>query len=251
MTNEELAARIRQGERELLPELWAAVEKFVAMKAKQRAFQLDSYGGVTDEDLIQCGFLALLDAVETFDPEAGANFISWYAYYLRSAFAQAAGYRTKKRDPLNTADTLDAPMSEDDGRTREDYLESDWAAEDYQDAERRIWLEQLRDTVQKALDDLPAAEREIITGHHLEGLTLKTLAERRGVTLEAIRQRERHGFAKLRRNANKNHLRDFVEEQTPYYLHVGVNRFNATGSSSVETIAIIREDLRERGGWRG
>ena len=30
MTNEELAAKIQQGERELIPELWNQVEKFVS-----------------------------------------------------------------------------------------------------------------------------------------------------------------------------------------------------------------------------
>lgn len=250
MTNEDLAVRIRQGERELLPELWAGVEKFVAVKAGQCARQLDGYGGVTAEDLYQCGYLAMLEAVKTFDPAAGAKFLTWLKYHLRSAFAQTAGYRSKKRDPLNMADTLDAPLSEDDSATLADFVACDWAEEDYQDAERRIWLEQLHDTVKRALDALPDAEREIITGHHLEGLTLQKLAEWRGVSPNAIRERERRGFRRLRENARKNRLRDFVEEQTPYYLHVGVNRFNSTGSSSVETIAIIREDLRERESWR-
>lgn len=77
MTNEELAALIQAGERERIPELWAQVEKYVWKQANRRALSLEGYGGVTEEDLYQSGFLALLDAVESYDHAAGMSFIGW------------------------------------------------------------------------------------------------------------------------------------------------------------------------------
>lgn len=38
-------------------------------------------------------------------------------------------------------------------------------------------------------------------------------------------------------------LQQFVEERTPYFLHVGLNEFQRTGESSVERIVFKRESL--------
>lgn len=59
MTNEELAAAIQAGENNLLSELWEQVERFVSQQAGKRARVLNGYGGVTEEDLYQCGILPL------------------------------------------------------------------------------------------------------------------------------------------------------------------------------------------------
>lgn len=76
MTNEELAAKIQQGERELIPELWNQVEKFVSQQAGICARKLEGFGGATEEDMYQSGFLALVDAVDSFNPKEGMSFCS-------------------------------------------------------------------------------------------------------------------------------------------------------------------------------
>ncbi len=45
MTNEELVELIQGGERELLPELWAQVERFVAQQARHRLVLSGGLGG--------------------------------------------------------------------------------------------------------------------------------------------------------------------------------------------------------------
>ncbi len=47
MTNEELVELIQGGERELLPELWAQVERFVAQQARHRLVLSGGLGGGT------------------------------------------------------------------------------------------------------------------------------------------------------------------------------------------------------------
>ncbi|MBR1780046.1 MAG: sigma-70 family RNA polymerase sigma factor [Oscillospiraceae bacterium] len=249
MTNEELVALIQQGETERLPELWAQVEKFVAMMAGKRARALNGYGGVEAGDLINAGFLAMLEAAETFRPEEGNSFIGWLAYYLRSAFASAAGYRSRKRDPLNTALDLDSPLPGTDDLRIIDALtgEDEGAAQDFEDVERGIWVEQLRAALDKALSELPPEQRAAVEGHYLQERTFRELAQDAGCSIEMIRQREQKALRRMRHPRTRRALEQFVEASTPFYLHVGVSSFNSTGVSSVERIVEIRESIRERG----
>lgn len=116
MTNEELALLAQGGERDKLVELWAQVERFVAQQANRRLALSGGLGGVEFGDLYDAGYLALAAAVDTYDPLAGMSFIGWLAFHLRTAFAEAGGYRSRKqaRDPLHRAGSLDVPMGEDE-----------------------------------------------------------------------------------------------------------------------------------------
>lgn len=245
MSNEELALRIQQGERDKLGELWGQVEKFVSMRAGKMARHLDGFGGVTEDDLYQAGFLALVEAVETYDP-GQAGFLTWLGYHLKTAFAQAAGYRSVKRDALDFAADLDAPLPEVDNITLADTIEAPEAAQSFEDVERELWLADLRRILGGALEALPPRQREALKAHYYQGRTLQEIAAAQGISAERVRQNENKAFRTLRRNRHKNHLADFVEERTPYYLRVGASRFNTTGSSAVEEIVLIRERLRER-----
>lgn len=245
MSNEELALCIQQGERDKLGELWAQVEKFVSMRAGKMARHLDGFGGVTEDDLYQAGFLALVAAVETFDP-GQAGFLTWLGYHLKTAFAQAAGYRSVKRDALDFSADLDAPLPEVDNLTLADTIEAPEAAQSFEEVERRVWLEDLRRILSSALEALPPRQREALKAHYYLGRTLQEISAEQGISAERVRQNEKKAFRTLRRNRYKNHLADFVEERTPYFLQVGASRFNTTGSSSVEEIVLIRERLRER-----
>ena len=73
MTNEEWAIEIQAGWEDYT-ELWEQVNKFIRQQA-HRYFTLHAgtcaHAGVELDDLTQCGFMALQDAVRAFDPEAG------------------------------------------------------------------------------------------------------------------------------------------------------------------------------------
>ena len=117
VSNEETAVKVKNGEREKLAALWERVERFVAMRAGNRLLLMgDRYAacGVSLDDLLQEGFLAILDATETFDPQRGARFVTWLDYYLRQRWNGLAGFRGRPR-PLNEAGSMDAPLTEDGG----------------------------------------------------------------------------------------------------------------------------------------
>lgn len=242
MTNEELVTAIQSGQRNRLPELWDQVERFIFQQAGKRARALNGYGGVTQEDLYQCGYFALLAAVETFTPGEG-SFIGWLAFALRNTFAEAAGYKSKKRDPLNMAASLDMPLENEDGggtATLGDLQADENAAQDFENAEQGLWQEQLHTALENALAQLPADGQATIQARFYEGHTLADTAAAAGVSVEAVRGRIRKAIEQLRRNRR---LLEFIEVRTPYYRHVGVSSFNNTWISATESVVLERERL--------
>lgn len=158
MTNEELVSAIQAGERDRLVELWAQVERFVSIQADRRARQLNGYGGVTAEDLCQSGFLAMVEAADRYDAGSGKSFHGFLAFYLQSYFAEAAGYRTSRRDAVDFATGLDAPIPGTDDLTAADTVRDPDAAAAFDEAEQRIWLEQLHEALERALDQIPGEQ---------------------------------------------------------------------------------------------
>ena len=117
MSNEELAAAIRAGERGRIMELWGQIRRFALQQARRRVYL--GRGGVTLEDLEQAAFLALLDALEGWRAEAG-KFLTWYGLRLKAAFTAATGQRTQRDrlDPLDRALSLEAPVGDEDDMRR-------------------------------------------------------------------------------------------------------------------------------------
>ncbi len=81
MTNEQLAARIQAGEDTAnnMLRLWMQNERFIAKLAMK-------YQGCAElDDLKQEGYLGLCEAVRQYDPDQGATFISYAAFWIRQA----------------------------------------------------------------------------------------------------------------------------------------------------------------------
>lgn len=158
MSNEELATIIQAGERAHILTLWEQVRRFAFRQSKRWYLALGSRAGMEMEDFQQVAFLALLDALEGWDAGAG-SFLTWYGLRLKSAFAEATGQRTQKakRDPLQAAISLDAPLTDTEGDpiALEDVIEDQQAAQ----ALDRIgdW-----DALHKAVGDLPEAQRAAV-----------------------------------------------------------------------------------------
>lgn len=247
MSNEEFAMLIQSGDRDRIPELWQQVERFVAMRARTMAEKSNGRHGVTAEDLYQCGYLALVSAVETFSLDAGCKFITWLDYHLRNEFARWGGWKTdhQKREPLNNAISLNAPLSNDgeDEATLED-IQPDPAAEQmYRDVEREIWRGQLRAALEAVLDKLPTSQGEIIRRRYFYGEYQSEIGKALGVSAQRVQQLEENGIRALRKPPLCDRLEGFVEIQTPYFYHVGVEQYRRTHTSAVERVVLIRERL--------
>lgn len=241
MTNEELVAKIQAGERDRLPQLWSQVERFVAKRANRimtmyATGYMANSGGVEFDDLYNSGYLALVAAVDTYKPDKGMKFISWFAFFVKTAFGNAGGWKSQKNDALRKAMSLDAPIDgEDDSDPLAQIVEDTGAAQDIQAVEDKIFQEQLHAALERALQHLPDAEVEAIRGKYFWGRELSSVEKRA----------ERRGLSRLSAHAS---LRQYIELHTPYYLRVGVKSFQNSGDSSVERIVFKREQLMQKAG---
>lgn len=251
MTNEELAVEIKAG-RAGYGELWGRVRDLVRMKAYQYRtlhIGLCEKAGVEEDDLIQCGFMALRDAVEAFPPESGCKLTTYLRYPLLTHFRAACGIRSSKQDPLLQAARLDKPVNgEPDAATLGEMTEDHAAGDELERVEDGIFRQQLHAAMEKALDTLEPTQRDTIRRRYYAGDTLAGIAADYGVTPERVRQVESRGLRALRRPACVKLLRPFIEEMRSCYAWTGTGwaSFRHTGTSSVERAAEKTEALMQR-----
>ena len=200
MTNEEWAIEIQAGWEDYT-ELWEQVNKFIRQQA-HRYFTLHAgtcaHAGVELDDLTQCGFMALQDAVRAFDPEAGTRLLTYMKYPLLSHFREVCGIRTARRDPLNNCASLDKPVGDEGDTTLGDLQPSQSAAQDMEAALEWEYTRELHEAIGKALDTLDEPQRETIRRRYWNRETLQAVAKDIGITPERVRQRESAALRRLR-----------------------------------------------------
>lgn len=239
MTNEELAAAVQAGDRDKLPELWERVERLVWKQAYRVRSALGD-GRIADmDDFMQAGFLGLLAAVERYDPAAGLKLTTYLGPALKTAFAEATGWRTEKQrnDPSRNALSLDEPMDSEDsgGDTRGDLVAD--TADPYEAVDERLYREWLRDFFRAELDKLDPEQAEALRLRYWERLTLSEAGKRCATTPERIRQRETQALRKLRGVREIRRMREYVDQRTDFYRG---------GRDPVTANVLWREELEER-----
>lgn len=243
LSNEELALSIQKGDTGKLEELWEAVRGLAAWRAKQILTALEGKRGVTMDDFMQTGFLALVDAVQTFDPEAGALFSTWYSIHLRKCYVELAGFRTKTQrlDPIHEATSLDAPISDEDGDSWGEIIADPHGQDAMVDAEERLWRDQLRATVATVTGDLPEDQREILYRRFWLG---QTYAEAGDGDAGIARNAESKALRRLRRPDKSKHLRPFHDFS--FYAGTGLGSFRSSGLS-VQERYLMKQEARPNG----
>ena len=207
MTNEQLAALLQDGgggEDELL-RLWDQVRRFAAAQARRwgRA------SGIDIDDLMQEAFVALMDALGTWNRDA-AMFITWYTLRLKGAFTEAVGLRTarQRNDPLRGAVSLDAPVGHDeaDPLTLLDVLEDPTAERAMQGVMERDFATERSRTLHLLLDQLDETQRQAVWLVHGFGFTVPQAAARLQLDAATVRSAADSGLRLLRRPANARQL---------------------------------------------
>ena len=250
ISNEELATRIQKGERDLMPELWQQVEKFVRLMARKRFAQLPATSGLELDDLYNTGYIAVVEAVNRFDEVRGCSFLTLLYLTLKTAFAEAAGYRLsrQRQDPLHSAESLYAPLSDENDDSLGETIPDPAAAAEFDDAENRIYNEQLHEALDVALSTLGENRQAVIRARYYKNMSFADIARAQNKSRETIRMTEARAMNDLRKPYIRKRLEAFLDLHTDYYHHVGIRQFNTTGTSAVEKIVIRRENLREQ--WR-
>ncbi len=266
MSNEELAIRIRNGETDLTEQLWNQVVKFVTLMAKK--YSLAYNGRYEVEDLIQSGFIAVVEAAKRYQEDVNGKYLTYLGYWLLHEFRKANGITRARNiigevtdengnviklqayDPIERSESLNTPLGDsEDGDTKESLLAD--PRDQFEEVEHKIYLEQLRETLDKAMDQLPAEQKQILISYFRDQKTRDEIGEELGKTGSAVDSQKRAALTKLHREKHKNGLDQFVDERTPFYHTVGIREFTATHSSIVEKAVLSRERLeRSYNQWK-
>jgi len=175
MTNEELCKAIQGGQKDLIPQLWEQVEKFVWMQAGEWAYKA-GYGGVDSdirEDLYHTGYIALHDAIPTYKEDAGSSFIGWLNYYLRNHFISLlyGKVAAEKYDALKRAVSLDEELIEDEkSYTLHDVVADPAATEAFEEITEAAGREAIIKLVHDAINTLPEEEKAFYHEYLKHGL---------------------------------------------------------------------------------
>lgn len=247
MTNEELAIKIKAGQRELIPQLWGQIERLCALHANRVSRALPSTAVCDFDDLHQSGYFAMLKAISYWEPDSGNSFISYFVNCLKTAMAEASFYHTAKRkkDPTRFAKSLDAPISDDDETTLGEITAD--SRDPIEDLENAMYIEAARQAIRSLLDLLTENEREVIERHFFAGERYTKIAKDMKITKQRVNQLKDAAFRKMRRKAfvvpEAKFFREYVENHTNYSLHYGVSTFLRTHTSEVEALVFERDRL--------
>lgn len=247
MSNEDLVAAIQSGD-DLMGELWEQVKGFIAKRALRIMPALEGRADIDLDDLIQSGYLALVDAVAEYRP-GDASFLTFLGYRLKKSFAETTRFRSlrEQREVKTTVLSLESPVTDEagDSRTLSDQIR-DPAGECMLEAvEDRLWLDQLKKAVAAALLELPEEQRDLLRHRFWDGKTLKELAQSMGVSVENVRQRERKSLQSLRKPRIACRLRPYYDFN--FYAGTSLGAFRNSGMTVQERYLILEENRRERG----
>ena len=205
MTNEELARRIQQGERDLILRLWEQVRRYAHDRAYKWFRATNGRGGQTVQDLEQEAFLALLEALEGWSEEAGP-FLPWYSLRLKAAFTAATAQRTQRdrKDPLQDCLSLDAPLTDREGNpfTLEDTIPDQRAEDDLNTVEER----DQKAAIRRVLDSLQVEQRRVILLRYYHDMTREQTAQRLHLTRTRAAAIEAKALRLLRHPVNSRVL---------------------------------------------
>lgn len=215
MSNEELVSAIQAGDTERIGELWDQVGGLAKWKANHVMTALAGRCGVEFDDLYQSAYPALVAAVGTFKPEKCGKFSAWFAFYLKTAFAECTGIRTQttKNDPINHALSLDAPVGDDvDSDLFGDLIPDPKATATMQAVLGREFSRQLHDALEKSLSALPVLDADVLRLRYYLDMTVLEVAEAKNIEPARVRQIEAMGLRQIRRPVNISRLLPFNRE---------------------------------------
>jgi RNA polymerase sigma factor (sigma-70 family) len=137
------------------------------------------------EDILQDVFYELIEAYRMMKPVEHVT--AWLFRVARNRMVDL--FRRKKPNSLNT------PVSaETDADTLEDLLPSSDAGPEAAYA-RNLLL----DALEEALEELPAAQREVFVAHELMGQSFKDISAETGLSINTLLSRKRYAVLHLRK----------------------------------------------------
>lgn len=242
MTNEELVQKIQSGDKTQIESLWNNVERLIRMLAKKFII-LHNRQHDDVEDYVQSGYLAMIKAINSYDPGEGVLFTTHLSSYLRNEFNEVAQIRSVYRGAFkisNVAVSIETPIA--DGLNLGDTIQD---PKDYfEDPVNIIYQEQLHRTLESILQEIPEEYSGVIRERFWENNTIEQIAEKHHCKAEKVKKQHDKGMRMMRHYKYRKRLTPYEKDfLTPFYRRVGLGTFNTTGLSSVEEIVMIRQGL--------
>lgn len=216
MTNEELAVKAQEGDKEALLHLWENMKRFIFMLVRERYRKFPdrcAAVGVSIDDLQQECYFAFLYAVKSFDPDKGFKFISYIDLPVRTAINRLLFWINGRKDhkPLNSAMSLDEPVStpEDDGSPRGDFIADENSEKPFQEIADYSYTGKLHDALEKSLSIIDQTQAELIRRRYLQGQDTQTICNALHCSPEDTYRIESNAFRALQHPQSLKYLTPF------------------------------------------
>lgn len=257
MTNEDIAVRIQNGEKELLGELWENNYKLLYLMSNRF---YNSYTerciscGVELEDIQQSCYFALCEAVRAYKQESEYKFTAYINYSFKNAVAALlnGGHRRQIIDPLNKSISIDVPLSEDAETTKADLLPDDAAEQGFENAENDIYNKELHEALEKAVQiACNSREADILRLMYWDGKTYQSIADTLNISVSYVGTTHNRALRQLRHGRSILILQPYADFiKTHAYHGTGLSTFRTSGNSSVEKTVELWEEKQHRARFR-
>lgn len=284
MTNEELARLIKQGNNDLMLELYEQNRRFIFALIKHIGIQPDNY-----DDAMQDAYFGLHTAVQGYDESKGYKFLTYAKYHIQVSIQR--GQNNALHVPEQVRDTARKIMLIQNQLTQK-FNRSPAVAElavytgidiktitDILNAVKPVKsiYEPLNDdtdtlTIADSIADksvtfendiaaadeacyirtvtentLTGAEKEAVILFYFKGMTYTKIAELKQITAAEARNFIANGLRKLRKpKILKQLIESYIDSCTPFYRYRGLDKFKTTWTSSTEQAVIEREHINRQ-----
>ena len=216
MTNEELVQLIKDGNRQYYHTLWEQTSKLIYRLIDKHGKSRILPNDIDFEDIQQCGYFAMVEAVRLYSEDKGLKFNTYLEYQVMTAINKTIdrGQRKRPQTARIKERSYNVPITDNSGNKVEwlDLIADESTKPVYSDLE----LTDLQETVWQAVAQLPPSLKEVIVQYYFKDENFPTQAQRLGVSVSLITQRSKQAFRLLRKDKD---LRQLYFEVYAHYTH--------------------------------
>ncbi len=207
MTNEDLVKLIQSGKIEYIPQLWDQVYLFICMMARKRLISEADHIKQLENDLVNEAYFEFIRAIDSYNTDKEAVFITYLGYWIKNAFNRALNIRTVKdrNNLMHHAISLDAPIDAEGEVTLQDMLIDPEAEKEYDNLLEAIRIDGIKGFVWRAVDSLSFDQRRYYSAYLMNDLNRLKTANALGISINKSRKLYISGMVSLRTYVRQFH----------------------------------------------
>ena len=188
------------------------------------------------DDLLQWGFLGLLEAAKRYQPEKGASFLTYAAWWIDRSIRRGLSNGHTQPDMIDRALSLDEALPGDENGACLLELQADPLAPNPADLAQAA---DMRRIVRRKVEELPEEQGEVIEAYYFRGETLQKIADAKGWENTRVRRLREKALQKMSRDIEIRQLRESF-----CFGRKTLAAFRRDWTSVVEEAAIRRDKYR-------